>query len=842
MTVALSSLRVVTEGDSSSYVRSMADVASSSDKAAASVVNASSRFERLQRSLDPAYASQVRLAQAQNTLGSAVERGVISTDRYNSLMGLAAQRFDNVREKAGPLGKAFEGVSGQLIALSEGAGPVGVALAAFGPIGVAAAIGISVAIDAVKHLSEEANALGERSAKLKDFAETAGVTAVQLQVLEKAAGGVGVSTEKLEGAFVRFHVQLSELQLGQGNLYKQLKIVDKGLVDELSVTKDVAKAWDFLSEAYEKASASQKVLIERAVAGQRGGGGIGRVFSATAEAGGIAGLQAHINPIELISNEQRDSLGKIAIEIGQINAATKDIKANQYALEILELEKKVALYQQQIAIDAIEFNKRLQETGGWWKYILDTMSQVSEVQNNITDKEARNLGNAMIKGGQGTRLGASGGMPLPSNIYYPPSYDQSSNMQIQMPMPRGRPEQADPRFAINTEKERLSALGSAATAYEQLALKIKEVDLAEKDETLTEKEAGRARAALNLDAVIAKESSRIGLLGELVPVLEIVKQKEDQISAARQKYGNITDDEARKIRFLTQTQTEGARIQEKITAGVANETEIYDQLGKQLQVLIDKKLIDPTDTLQMASAQIVLGKSFKEMSEKAQLARAPLEQLKKWELDASNFRLQIDTASVSTLNQMTTSIVDFTTGTKTATAAFQDFGKSTIKILEELIVRMLLARALSPLIGGGGGGLPNIPGTIPAGALSGGLHGGGMTYEPTFMRAVDPAVFMNAPRAHSGIGPGEIPIIARRDEGIFTPGQMRAMAPAGSGNTQVNVYNQADNTSVKTSKRREGGVNITDVIISTVGKHMANGGFDAPLRARTGTQLQPRGR
>lgn len=212
MTVALSSLRVVTEGDSSSYVRSMADVASSSDKAAASVVNASSRFERLQRSLDPAYASQVRLAQAQNTLGSAVERGVISTDRYNSLMGLAAQRFDNVREKAGPLGKAFEGVSGQLIALSEGAGPVGVALAAFGPIGVAAAIGISVAIDAVKHLSEEANALGERSAKLKDFVETAGVTAVQLQVLEKAAGGVGVSTEKLEGAFVRFHVQLSELQ------------------------------------------------------------------------------------------------------------------------------------------------------------------------------------------------------------------------------------------------------------------------------------------------------------------------------------------------------------------------------------------------------------------------------------------------------------------------------------------------------------------------------------------------------------------------------------------------------------------------------------------------------
>jgi hypothetical protein len=68
-------------------------------------------------------------------------------------------------------------------------------------------------------------------------------------------------------------------------------------------------------------------------------------------------------------------------------------------------------------------------------------------------------------------------------------------------------------------------------------------------------------------------------------------------------------------------------------------------------------------------------------------------------------------------------------------------------------------------------------------------------------------------------------------------------AMGGGGNKQVvNVYNQADGTSARTSTRRSGGVDITDVIISTVGGHMAKGGFDGQLRARTGQQVQPRGR
>jgi hypothetical protein len=147
MAVALSSLRVVVEGNADSYTRAMGDVEKSSDAATASVnkftdaqgnqvtylnrgadalSSASTRFERLQRSLDPVHAAQTRLTQAQTTLQGALDRGVISLERYNELMSKASQRFEESGKKAGPLREVFSGISAQLIALSEGAGPLGV--------------------------------------------------------------------------------------------------------------------------------------------------------------------------------------------------------------------------------------------------------------------------------------------------------------------------------------------------------------------------------------------------------------------------------------------------------------------------------------------------------------------------------------------------------------------------------------------------------------------------------------------------------------------------------------------------------------------------------------------
>lgn len=202
---------------------------------------------------------------------------------------------------------------------------------------------------------------------------------------------------------------------------------------------------------------------------------------------------------------------------------------------------------------------------------------------------------------------------------------------------------------------------------------------------------------------------------------------------------------------------------------------------------------------------------------------------------------------MSSLNQLTSSLADITTGTKTAQAGFTDLGKAVIRSLEEMLIKMIIvlpiARSLQAALGGGvnlgGASAGNgAPGTVP------GFHGGGTTNEPSFTRYVHPAYFDHAPRFHSGIGPDEMPAIIRRDEGVFTAGQMRAMgAAAGGGNhVQVNVINNAAGTSVKTNKRKSGGASITDIIVSTVGHEMATGGFDGPMRARFGHVPQPRDR
>ena len=84
-------------------------------------------------------------------------------------------------------------------------------------------------------------------------------------------------------------------------------------------------------------------------------------------------------------------------------------------------------------------------------------------------------------------------------------------------------------------------------------------------------------------------------------------------------------------------------------------------------------------------------------------------------------------------------------------------------------------------VGGGKGGM----GKMTAGVKhTGGIVGvGGGS-----MRSISPAAFLGAPKFHTGgiirgigIGPDEVPIIARRGEGVFTPEQMRAMGSGGGG-------------------------------------------------------------
>jgi plasmid maintenance system antidote protein VapI len=92
--------------------------------------------------------------------------------------------------------------------------------------------------------------------------------------------------------------------------------------------------------------------------------------------------------------------------------------------------------------------------------------------------------------------------------------------------------------------------------------------------------------------------------------------------------------------------------------------------------------------------------------------------------------------------------------------------------------------------------------------LVGLFHGGGRADSPSAIRAVDPSIFASARRMHGGAGPqsmlrsGEVPAILNADEGVFTPEQMRALAPAGGGSPGT-VINYSQTVNVMPGASRE---------------------------------------
>ena len=84
---------------------------------------------------------------------------------------------------------------------------------------------------------------------------------------------------------------------------------------------------------------------------------------------------------------------------------------------------------------------------------------------------------------------------------------------------------------------------------------------------------------------------------------------------------------------LIEPQEVASRTSAKSSAGIADTSDISRTLNLQRSSLIDRGLLDPSDATKMAQANTVLAKSFEQMSAAAETARAPLEGLKKLELE-----------------------------------------------------------------------------------------------------------------------------------------------------------------------------------------------------------------
>jgi hypothetical protein len=205
--------------------------------------------------------------------------------------------------------------------------------------------------------------------------------------------------------------------------------------------------------------------------------------------------------------------------------------------------------------------------------------------------------------------------------------------------------------------------------------------------------------------------------------------------------------------------------------------------------------------------------------------------------------------SSSIETNLTQGLTDIVSGAKSAGQAFSDMGKAIVTAIEQMIIKIAivqpLMQALQNSIGGSGGigsllGLGGsnpiaaggvVPGAVGPTSVGGGalvgLHAGGIVgAEATFNRYVHPAYFDNAPRFHSGgIAGDEVPIIAKRGEGVFTPGQMAAMGSGNGSQVNVSVMNFGnDNVSVTQKQNGNGGVDLELMVGQAAASQMAKKG------------------
>jgi len=133
-------------------------------------------------------------------------------------------------------------------------------------------------------------------------------------------------------------------------------------------------------------------------------------------------------------------------------------------------------------------------------------------------------------------------------------------------------------------------------------------------------------------------------------------------------------------------------------------------------------------------------------------------------------------AAIATAESIVAGLAAETAAVGTLTAAY--YALATAKAAAGILGAIGGLGGVAP--GGGGGGAFTFGGgAMPFAvnpALAPTFHTGGIVGKEAFrFTFVPPEVFVNAPRYHSSLGPGERAAIFRDDEGIFTPGQMKAM-------------------------------------------------------------------
>jgi TP901 family phage tail tape measure protein len=164
---------------------------------------------------------------------------------------------------------------------------------------------------------------------------------------------------------------------------------------------------------------------------------------------------------------------------------------------------------------------------------------------------------------------------------------------------------------------------------------------------------------------------------------------------------------------------------------------------------------------------------------------------------------------------LTDALWDFAEGTTKAKDAMKDFAKDTIRWLGEVITKWAILNSIMGIMPGGGGslGAPTETGILGKTTAYKFHEGGiaGLTPQP--VRIVNPNIFANARRLHSGLRGDEFPAILQKGETVLPKG----LAP----NVTVNVVNKSGvQLSVnQESQQIRGAEMVLDIVVDAANRN-----------------------
>jgi hypothetical protein len=530
-----------------------------------SAISAAAALERQQRQLDLNYRSMKQFEQSQRDLDRAQQQGLISTARHAELMASATQKYGQASTASKALQAATSGVSGQLIALSAGAGPVGVFLSALGPWGIAAAAALGLVGAAFHFVAEESARMGTKAIELNQFKEVTGLTIAQIGALRHSGAELGIAGDTVSGSFGRLTSQLTEARRASGSLYDDVRLVSGGLANELQNTTDTAGGINALAKAYQQAGdQAQKASIARAVFG-RGGAGLGPVLGAIADAGGIDELAKHTKLLGEAMDAQNARWAKMQAQIEETNKRAKNILATVFTEEGLKAALLAAEYMERMAKAAAEVAQQREGLSWFQKFFADA-AKLTAGEHGI---DPAVIDQQMATFAARQRL-AQGGQGFAANKGDIDSWGQLSDKLRGIKTPAEEAAQSmkklqdDAAASAKVERDRIGLLGAAATVDEQRNARLKDLKSALLDNRIAEQDYFRAVSATNIDARVQKDALRLGQLGELATVVDLNKQKEDALQKTIREGVQFSDAELAAIRERNKLLTESSKIENQM--------------------------------------------------------------------------------------------------------------------------------------------------------------------------------------------------------------------------------------------------------------------------------------